>query len=86
MTEETPITPEECIPLLAGGDVITISPEFVARSMSLHGIVMAPLTDVAPYTVGLAARHGDQRPAVKALMQLGGRFRSQATAGEPRVP
>jgi DNA-binding transcriptional LysR family regulator len=74
LTDETPLTPEECIPLVARGDVITVSPDFVARSMELHGLVAVPIADVAPFTVALAIRENDSRPAVSALADIARAF------------
>lgn len=70
VTDETPLTVEECVPLLARGDVITISPDFVAQSLLVHGLITRPITDVAPFSVGVACRHHDTRPTVTALMEL----------------
>ncbi len=81
LTEETPITPEECIPLVARGDVITVSPDFVARSMELHGLVAIPITDVAPFTVALAVREDDARAPVSALAQIARHRGSLSSAG-----
>ena len=81
VTEETPLTPEECIPLVARGDVITVSPDFVARSMELHGLVAIPITDVAPFTIGLAIRENDARAPVSALAQIARHRGSLSSAG-----
>jgi DNA-binding transcriptional LysR family regulator len=82
VTDETPLTPEECIPLLARGNVITISPEFVGRTLLVHGVIAVPLTDVAPFTVGIACRKGDDRHTVTALMALAREHYARAAAAE----
>jgi DNA-binding transcriptional LysR family regulator len=70
MTAETPLTPEECVPLLGRGDVVAVGPAFLAESLRSYGVVSVPVTDIGPYTFGIACRADDRRPTILALMDL----------------
>jgi DNA-binding transcriptional LysR family regulator len=83
VTDETPLTPEECIPLLARGDVIVVSPAFVAPPLTMHGLIAIPVTDVPPFVFGIACRADDRRPTVQALIELA---RERTAAAGPMPP
>lgn len=63
--DRRPRSPEEIWPLVASGEAISISPQYVAGHFP--GAVPIPIIDAEPLSVALLHRLGDQRPVIKAI-------------------
>jgi DNA-binding transcriptional LysR family regulator len=58
-------TPDELLGAVAAGAGIALVPAALRQSESTAGLVFRPVRDLAPLTVALAWRRGDDRPEVR---------------------
>jgi len=76
VTEQTPLSADECWALMVGGEVIITCPEHLADQMlgpatgSRLGLVSIALDDVEPFVLALACRRDCQNPLAHELLAL----------------